>query len=70
MSKYEKLWEAIARSGGDERELTFDQIAEIGGVPIDHSFLNCKKELIPLGWEVDHVFLKRKMVRFKRTPLP
>lgn len=67
MSKYDKLWDYVAESGKDELELTFDDIDRIAGVPIDHSFLNYKKELLPRGYEVDHIFMKKGFVRFKRT---
>ena len=67
MSKYDKLWNYVANSGKDELELSFDDIERIGGVPIDHSFLNYKKELLPLGYEVEHIYMKKKLVRFKRA---
>lgn len=40
MSKYDSLWKHIQRSGEDGLDLTFDEIAAIAGLPIDHSFLN------------------------------
>ena len=43
MSKYDSLWKHIQRSGKDNLDLTFDEIAAIAGLPIDHSFLNYKK---------------------------
>lgn len=43
MSKYDSLWKHIQRSGEDGLDLTFDEIAAIAGLPIDHSFLNYKK---------------------------
>lgn len=67
MSKYDKLWDYVANSGKDELELSFDDIERIGGVPIGHSFLNYKKELLPLGYEVEHIYMKKKLVRFKRA---
>lgn len=39
MSKYRVLWEFIRASGEPELTLTFSQIADIAGVPLDHSFL-------------------------------
>lgn len=44
--------------------LTFDEILEITGLPIDHSFLNSKKELLAYGYEVKKISLKMKTVRF------
>ena len=66
MSKYESLWNHIAKSGESELVLSFDQIDQIIGFPIDHSFLNYKKELEPRGYEVEKISLKNKTVRFKR----
>lgn len=45
--------------------LSFDDVESVLGIPIDHSFLNSKKDLIPLGFEVRKISLKNKFVRFK-----
>ena len=55
MSKYDKLWEYVEEQEG-----------AIAGVPLDHSFLNYKKELLPHGWEVGKISMKQQTVRFKR----
>lgn len=65
MSKYDKLWEYVEGQEGNELTLTFDEIGTIAGIPLDQ-FLNCKKELVPHGWEVAKISLKQKTVRFKR----
>lgn len=65
MSKYDSLWKHIQRSGKDSLDLTFDEIAAIAGLPIDHSFLNYKKELLDYGYEVGKISLKNKTVHFK-----
>ena len=49
MSKYEPLWNWIKENSTDSFKLTFDEIEKIAGLPIDHSFLNCKKELLNYG---------------------
>ena len=49
MSKYELLWNWIRENGTGSFKLTFDEIEKIAGIPIDHSFLNCKKELLKGG---------------------
>lgn len=67
MSKYDKLWDYVARQTGDSLTLSFQEIGTIAGVPIDHSFLNYKKELIPRGWEVGKISLKAKTVTFYHT---
>ena len=66
MSKYDKLWEYVEEQEGDELVLTFDEIGAIAGVPLDHSFLNYKKELLPQGWEVGKISMKQHTVRFQR----
>lgn len=43
MSKYNALWEYVKNSGAQSLKLTFDEIQNIAGVPIDHSFLNFKR---------------------------
>ena len=44
MSKYDPLWNWIKENGTDSFRLTFEEIEKIAGLPIDHSFLNYKKE--------------------------
>lgn len=45
MSKYDALWNWIIENGTDSFALSFSEIEKIAGLPIDHSFLTCKKEL-------------------------
>ena len=52
MSKYDKLWEYVEKQEGAELVLTFDEIGTIAGVPMDHSYLNYKKEHVHHGCEV------------------
>ena len=67
MSKYDKLWEYVAAQPGDSLDLSFDQIGDIAGVALDHSFLNYKKELLPLGWQVGKILMKKQNVHFERS---
>ncbi len=46
MSKYEPLWKWIAENGQEKFKLTYAQVEEILGFPIDHSFLKYKKEFL------------------------
>ena len=46
MSKYDALWVWIKEKGTDSFKLTFAEIPQIAGLPIDHSFLKYKKELM------------------------
>ncbi|MGN1189257.1 MAG: hypothetical protein ACI4SL_02555 [Candidatus Ornithospirochaeta sp.] len=43
MSKYNPLWEYI--SSNQCTTITFEEVEKVLGFPIDHSFLNFKKEL-------------------------
>lgn len=58
MSKYSKLWEYIKNQDVDSLKLTYDKIEQIACVPIDHSFLTYKKELLEFGWSVKKIYMK------------
>lgn len=66
MSKFDPLWEYIQKTGEDELTLTFDQIRDIAGIPIDHSFLQYKKELPSYGYKVGKISLKQETVNFSK----
>ena len=66
MSKYEKLWLYLKTQTSQKITLTCDEIEKIAGVPLDHSFLTYKKELIEFGWSVKKVSLKGKTVEFEK----
>lgn len=66
MSKYNLLWKHIKKNGGQSFKLSFEEIRNIAGVAIDHSFLNCKKELLEYGYEVKKNSLKNKTVLFQK----
>ena len=65
MRKYNLLWLYIQKRGKAEITLSFDEIASICGVPLDHSFLQYKKELEEYGYEVKKISMKEKMVIFR-----
>ena len=46
MSKYDALWKYVAKAGKDHFKLSYKEIENIAGVPINHSFLTYKKELL------------------------
>lgn len=54
MSKYESLWNYLKNNKKDNYLLSFEEIKNILGFEIDHSFLKYKKEL------------KEKRVEFKK----
>lgn len=66
MSKYNTLWAYIHESGKSQMTLTFDEIGQIAGVPLDHSFLKYKKELCDRGYEVTKISMKAQTVLFTR----
>lgn len=66
MSKYDALWKYVQDQGNESLKLTFDEIAKIAGVAIDHSFLRYKKELWDYGYEVGKISLKKKTVIFHK----
>ncbi len=67
MSKYQKLWEYIKEQGSDTLKLTYDEIQNIVGNPLDHSFLTYKKELQEYGWQVKKIHMKEKCVEFEKN---
>lgn len=66
MNKYEPLWKWIAENGTDSFQLTWAEIETIAGVPIDHSFLQYKKELSAYGFRVGKISMKEQTVSFQR----
>lgn len=69
MSKYDALWKYIQESGRQRLTLSFDEIGEIAGVPIDHSFLRAKRELTGWGYEPGSISLKKQTAAFRRLEL-
>lgn len=69
MSKYQPLWEYVKNSNEANLILTFNQIKDILGIPIDHSFLNFKKELLEYGYQVNKISLKAQTVVFEKIIL-
>lgn len=66
MSKYEKLWNYIKENNKDEYQLSYDEIKNILGFEIYHSFLKYKKELMSYGYEVAKISLKGKYIIIKK----
>lgn len=67
MSKYDTLWKYIRDNGRPSYKLTFDEIAEIAGLPIDHSFLKYKRELAEYGYQVGKISMKEQTVIFNKV---
>lgn len=66
MSKYEPLWDYVQKRGERALVLSFEEIGEIAGIPIDHAFLTYKKELREYGYEVEKISMKKQTVAFCR----
>lgn len=64
MSKYDKLWVYISKNYQNTFHMTFEKIKNVLGFPIDHSFLNYKKELERYGFQVGKISLKDKKIEF------
>ena len=47
--------------------MTFEEIQEIAGIPIDHSFLKYKKELTDYGYQVGKISMKEQTVSFHKV---
>lgn len=60
MSKYEPLWEYIKDNQEEGYNLTYEEIRNILGFDIDHSFLTYKKELLEYGYEITKISIKEK----------
>ena len=66
MSKYDALWAWIRENGTDSFQLTFAEIEQIAGLPIDHSVLTYKKELMDYGYQVGKASMKEQTVFFQK----
>lgn len=66
MSKYDSLWKYIKENNKDSYKLSYEEIRNILGFDIDHSFLTYKKELKEYGYEVGKISLKEKTVIFNK----
>lgn len=67
MSKFDTLWIWIKENGSNSFKLSFQEIESIAGVPIDHSFLKYKKELLQHGYMVSKISTKEKIVSFEKN---
>ena len=67
MRKYDALWAWIKENGTDSFQLTFAEIEQIAGLPIDHSFLTYKKELMDYGYQVGKASMKEQTVFFQKS---
>ncbi len=66
MGKYATLWEYVKNNGSQSFKLSFEEIQNIAGIPIDHSFLKYKKELTEYGYQVGKISIKEQTVIFNK----
>lgn len=66
MSKWNPLWECVQKDGRPSFQLTFEELGQAAGIPIDHSFLTFKKELPAYGYQVQKISMKEQTVRFQK----
>ena len=66
MSKYDKLQNYIKENDKEEYILSYEDVKDILGFDIDHSFLTYKKELKEHGYEVGKKSLKNNNITFKK----
>ena len=67
MSKYNAVWDYVVSRGESRLLLTFEEIHQLAGIEIDHSFLTYKKELLPYGYAVGKISLKAQTVEFLKN---
>ncbi|MCI9287847.1 MAG: hypothetical protein HFJ57_07885 [Clostridia bacterium] len=66
MSKYEPLWRYLKENKKSRYKLSYEEIKNILGFDIDHSFLTYKKESKEYGYKVGKISMKEKTVMFNK----
>lgn len=66
MSKYEPLWKYLEDNNNEKYILSYEEIKNILGFEINHSFLTYKKEAKEYGYEVGKISMKERTVIFNR----
>lgn len=66
MSKYEPLWNYLKKNKKDNYQLSYEEIKNILGFEINHSFLTYKKEAKEYGYEVEKISMKEQTIIFKK----
>ena len=66
MSKYEPLWKYLKENNKDTYKLSYEEIKNILGFNIDHSFLTYKKGAKEYGYEVGKISMKEKTIVFNK----
>ena len=66
MSKYDPLWNYLKKNSKDNYKLSYEEIKNILGFDIDHSFLTYKKETKEYGYEAHKISMKEKTIIFNK----
>ena len=66
MSKYDPLWKYLEDNNKEKYILSYEEIKNILGFEINHSFLTYKKEAKEYGYEVGKISMKERTVIFNR----
>ena len=66
MSKYVLLWKYLKDNNKDSYKLSYEEIKNIIGFEIDHSFLTYKKEAKEYGYEVGKISMKDRTIIFNK----
>lgn len=67
MSKYEPLWIYLKENKKSNYKLSYEDIKNILGFSIDHSFLIYKNESREYGYEVGKISMKEKEIIFNKV---
>lgn len=67
VSRYEALWEHVRTCGQPSLRMTFEEIQAVVGMPLNHAFLQDKKELLAYGYRVGKISMKQRTVDFVIT---
>jgi hypothetical protein len=62
------VWQYLQNNKNNLITLSFEEIKNILGFKIDHSFLNYKKESEAYGYKVGKISLKEKKIEFIKRP--
>ena len=62
MSKYEPLWKCLKDNNKENYKLSYEEIKNILGFDINHSFLTYREESKKYGYEVDEISMKEKII--------
>jgi len=69
VSKYDPLWKYLKENNRDTYKLSYEEIKNILGFDIDHSFLTYKKESKEYGYETGKISMKENVVIFNKIKL-